>query len=64
MSCPIPDREDELVEVWGNRYQEARRAGMEHMDAIRFARSERDIGELRALVAKGCPPTLLPRIVL
>lgn len=64
MQAPDSDPGDEQVEVWGNRYQEARRAGMEHMDAIVFARSDRDIGELRMLVAKGCPPTLLPRIVL
>lgn len=58
------DTPDEQVEVWNRRYTEARKAGLEHMDAIRFARSDRDIGELRRLVTANCPPELLPRIVL
>lgn len=56
---------DELqVVVWRNRYLEARQAGLEHMDAIRFARSEADIGQLRQLVKDGCTPRLIVRIVL
>ena len=58
------DRDDEQAAVWNNRYQEARRAGLEHMDAIRFARSTTDIGELRKLVTAGCPPDKLRAIVL
>ena len=56
--------EDEQVRVWNRRYTEARAAGLEHLDAIRFARSDRDVGELRRLVKAGCPPTVLARIVL
>lgn len=56
--------DEELAEVFNRRYTEARRAGLEHMDAIRYARSDADIGELRRLVAKGCPVEQLRAIVL
>ena len=57
-------RDDELAEVYRRRYTEARLAGLEHQDAIRFARSDRDVGELRRLVEKGCPVDKLRAIVL
>jgi hypothetical protein len=64
MGEPAEDLHDEQVEVWNRRYTEARRSGLEHMDAIRFAKSAADVGELRRLVKAGCAPRLIARIVL
>lgn len=55
---------EELAEVLRRRYIEARRAGLEHQDAIRWARSDGDTGLFRKLVAAGCPPTTLRAIML
>lgn len=55
---------DEQLAVWRNRYQEARRAGMEHLDACAFAKSTTNIALLRRLVEGGCRPELIARIVL
>lgn len=57
-------RAEEFLDVVARRYTEARFAGLEHMDAIRFARSSEDIGLLRQLVRGGAPPDLVARIVL
>lgn len=54
----------ESDEVLRRRYLEALEAGLKDLDAQRFAESDRDIGELRRAVKKGCPPRLLARIVL
>ena len=65
MDTPLDEqRAEELLDVWGNRYREARHAGLDHDDAIRFARGHQDIGELRKLVRDGCPLRLLREIVL
>jgi len=56
--------EEEQVTVWRNRYIEARKAGLEHTDALRYAHSDADIAQLRSLVAGGCAPKLIARIVL
>lgn len=55
---------DERLAVWANRYEEARLAGMTFDEAQEFADSDRDIGELRDLVRRGCPPKLIARLVL
>lgn len=57
-------RELELAEVFRNRYRDARRAGLPPDDALTFAESEADVGELRKLILKGCPVEQLRRIVL
>jgi len=54
----------ERITVWNNRFDEARKAGLEISEAREFADSDKDIGELRDLVRRGCPPRLLARIVL
>ena len=65
MESPTDERRSlETTTVWNNRYREARAGGLEHMDAIRFARSDTDIAELRKLVRSGCPPELVRAIVL
>jgi hypothetical protein len=65
------DAKDLVVEEWNEqdevlrrRYEEALAAGLDTTDAHTFAVSDRDIGELRRAVQKGCPPQLLARIVL
>jgi hypothetical protein len=55
---------DELAEVLRRRYTEARKAGLEHEDAIKWARSNGDIGHLRKLFDGGCPPRILKQIIL
>jgi len=55
---------EERDEVLRRRYQEALEAGMTDLEADRFARSDRDIGDLRRAVSKGCPKTLIARVVL
>jgi hypothetical protein len=55
---------DERLTIWINRYDEAREAGMDEGEAREFAYSDRDIGELRDLVRRGCPPKLIARLVL
>lgn len=55
---------DEPVRVFWNRYDEARHAGLEHLKALEFAGSGRDIGELRRLVALGATPEQIAAIVI
>lgn len=55
---------EEQREVVRRRYKEARRAGLSIAEAQLFADSAADVGELRHLVAAGCPPPLIARIVL
>lgn len=55
---------NERDEVLRRRYEEALAAGLGEVDAHRFATSDTDVGQLRKAVKKGCPPTLLARIVL
>jgi hypothetical protein len=65
MEATVEDwRVDELAEVYRRRYIEARKAGIEHQDAIMFARGSGDIGVLRKLVAGGCPANTIVQIVL
>lgn len=58
------ERDREHLEVFRRRYLEARQAGLEHTDAERFACSAVDVGKLRSLVARGCAPDLIVRILL
>jgi len=55
---------DECDEVLRRRYLEAFEAGFTCHEALEFADSDRDIGDLRRAIAKGCPPKLIARIVL
>lgn len=57
-------RLDEQDEVLRRRFDEALAAGLTPHEAYRFAVSDFDVGILRKAVAKGCPPTLIARIVL
>lgn len=61
-SGAISDTEQE--EVLRRRKAEAVEDGMSVVEARIFSESELDIGELRKLVATGCPPELLARILL
>lgn len=55
----------EPMQVWWNRYEEARTAGMRQDEARLFANDHSlDVGLLRKLVADDCPPALISRIVL
>jgi hypothetical protein len=54
---------DELLEVRRRRYREARAAGLSMAEARLFADSDQDVGLLRRLVAGGCDPHLIARIV-
>ena len=58
------DLTDEEAGVFQYRYQQARHAGLIPEDALAFAESAADIGELRRLVAAGCAPELILPIVL
>lgn len=57
-------RWEERDEVLRRRYGEAFDAGLTCKQALEFAASNRDIGELRKIVSGGCPPKLIARIVL
>lgn len=46
------------------RYDAAREAGLNMLEAKLFADSDLDIGELRRLVRLGCPPDLIARLLL
>jgi hypothetical protein len=55
----------EPMQVWWNRYEEAREAGMRQDEARVFAEDGRiDVGVLRKLVADGCPADKLAAILL
>lgn len=54
---------DEQLEVLRRRYKEARQAGLSIVEARLFAESSQDVGTLRKLVAKGCEPRTIARIV-
>jgi hypothetical protein len=56
--------ETEQDEVLRRRKIEALEDGMSVVEARLFSESEIDIGKLRELVATGCPPELLARILL
>ncbi len=64
VDAPAKDLTDEQAGVLHYRYQQARHAGLIPEDALRFAESDADIGELRKLAAAGCPPELVLQIVL
>lgn len=61
---PDPEFDWEASSVYYNRYHEAKRAGMTIAERKLFASSDTDIGVLRELVEKGCPPELIAQIVL
>lgn len=55
-------REARRIALW--RYAQARRLGVEPLQARLFAESAADLGELRALTGRGCAPALAVTIVL
>lgn len=55
---------DERELVYRHRYREAREAGFSIVEAALFSESDADVGELRRLVALGCPAGLIRKIVL
>lgn len=55
---------DEQRRVVQRRYLEAREAGLTRVEAHLFAESDQDVGTLRMLVAGGCPPAMIARIVV
>jgi hypothetical protein len=63
-TTPEEDFSWEASTVFYNRYWEARKAGLTMVEAKLFASSSEDIGQLRKLVAKGCPVDTIRRIVL
>jgi hypothetical protein len=60
----VGGRSHELLAVWVKRYDEAIAAGLDQHQAREFADSDTDVGELRELVRRGCPPELIARLVL
>lgn len=55
---------DEQIEILRRRYTEARKAGLTIVEARLFSESDRDVGELRKLVERGCPIEQIRAIVL
>ena len=55
--------EGEALAVFMHRFQEARDAGLTRFEARLFAISTTDVRWLRLLVASGCQPRLIARIV-
>lgn len=55
---------DETRRVMVRRFREARLAGLTLVEARLFAESDVDIGLLRKLVAVGCPPRQIARILI
>lgn len=60
----MDDLSDEQLEVLRRRYTEARQAGLTIVEARLFSESDADIGELRKLLAAGCPVEQIRAIVL
>lgn len=55
-----PELSDQALAPHRHRYREARRAGMTMRDAKLFAlEPTMDVGELRDLARRGCPPELM-----
>lgn len=57
-----PHEEYRHVVSW--RFLQARRVGLTHVEARLFAESDADLEQLRRLATKGCPATLIARIML
>jgi hypothetical protein len=53
---------DDSLYVW--RYKAALEVGLDPFDARTWAESRADIGLLRWLHARGCPPDVIARIVI
>jgi len=64
MVAAAKQRDLEADEVHRRRNQEARDAGLSELEANVFAINDTDIGQLRKLVADGCPPDLIALIVV
>jgi hypothetical protein len=47
-----------------HRYEEARLYGFTRVEALRYAESSADVGDLRRLKAAGCPPRVAADILL
>lgn len=60
---PDPDLSEAQEAVY-RRYKEAREYGLTRVEARLFADSDIDVGELRRLKKKGCPPKLAADILL
>lgn len=56
--------QEEQAAVFRHRYRQARHAGLIPDDAMQFAHSDTDVGELRKLVAAGATPEQISAIVL
>ena len=54
--------EERRVALW--RFAQSRNLGLTYVEARMFAESGSDLGLLRNLVARGCPPSLALRIAL
>lgn len=54
----------EVLRVQQWRFEQAREAGLTKLEARLFAESDASLEELRLLVAKGCSPMVIARIVL
>lgn len=63
-SHPPDDTPCEEAVVYLNRFREACDYGLTRIEARMFAESDIDVGELRRLRRKGCPPALAAKIVL
>jgi hypothetical protein len=59
---PWRTREERRIVLW--RYAQARAVGLEPVNARLFAESSADLGTLRSLRGRGCPPQLALSIVL
>ncbi len=55
---------DEVARVLQRRRREALEAGFTLRDANRYAESQVNTQELRDLIARGCPESLLAKILL
>ena len=58
------ERQLEEAEAFRRRYREGRLAGMIPEEALEFAASGADVGELRKLVKAGCPPEQIRGILV
>lgn len=58
------DWDDEQDRVVGRRFDEALQAGLTPEEARAFAESGVDVGQLRKLVAAGCPARTMSDILL
>jgi hypothetical protein len=58
------DQPTESDRVMFRRFHEARDAGLTLVEARLFAESDADVGHLRKLVAAGCKPAVIAKILI